>query len=105
MMKRILVMFVLMFAATAGYAFGECRDADKKALEAYDRSWGEAQEKGDRAAFMNIYADDFVSIPQMTNKTQAIENRMKSFERDKVNPLMAELKHENSKPGTSIFTH
>jgi hypothetical protein len=30
---------------------------------------------------MNVFADDYVSIPQMMNKTQAIENTLKSFER------------------------
>jgi len=109
-MKRILLMFVLTFAATAGYAFGECRDADKKALEAYDRAWSEAGEKGDRAALMNIYADDYVSMPEMTNRTQAIEDTMKSFERDKVNPLMADkISHDNymitCTPTTATITH
>ena len=109
-MKRILIMFVLMFAATAGYAFGECRDADKKALEAYDHAWSEAGEKGDRAALMNIYADDYVSMPEMTNRTQAIEDTMKSFERDKVNPLMADKVSSDNymitcTPNTATITH
>ncbi len=57
-MKRVFVMFVLTFAC-AGYAFGECGDSDKKALEAFDRAWGDAGVKGDRAALMAIYADDY----------------------------------------------
>lgn len=109
-MKRILVMFVLTFAATAGYAFGECSDADRKALETFDRAWGEAGEKGDRAALMNVYADDYISMPEMTNKTQAIDDTMKSFERDKVNPLMADkISHDNymitCTPTTATITH
>jgi len=108
-MKHILVMFVLTFA-TAGYAFGECSDADQKALEAFDRAWSMAGEKGDRAALMNVYADDYISMPEMTNKTQTIDDTMKSFERDKVNPLMADkILHDiymiTCTPTTASITH
>ena len=108
-MKRILVMFVLTFVA-AGYAFGECSEADRKALEAFDRAWGEAGEKGDRAALMNVYADDYVSIPQMMNKTLTVENTMKEFEADKANPNMADkISHDNymitCTPMSATITH
>ena len=46
--KYILVTLVLilgMFGAT----FGQCSSADKAALEAFDRAWGMAGEKGDKA--------------------------------------------------------
>ncbi len=39
-MKRILGMFVLTFSAFT-FAFGECSEADRKAFEAFDRSWSE----------------------------------------------------------------
>jgi len=109
-MKRILVMFVLTFAATAGYAFGECSDADRKALEAFDRAWGDAGQKGDRAALMNVYADDYVSLPEMVNKTLTIENTMKAFEADKAAPQMADaITHDNymitCTPLTATVTH
>jgi ketosteroid isomerase-like protein len=102
-------MFVLVFSA-ATFAFGECTDTDKKALEAFDRTWSEAGEKGNRAALMNVYADDYISMPEMTNKTQAIDDTMKSFERDKVNPLMADkISHDNymitCTPTTATITH
>ena len=108
-MKRILAMFVLTFAA-AGYAFGECSDADKKAIEAFDRAWGEAGVKGDRAALTAVYADDYMSIPQMMNKMATVEDTMKSFERDKANPQMADkITHDNymitCTPLTATITH
>ena len=52
-MKNIFLIFVLTFTF-AGFAFGECSDADKKALEAFDRAWGMAGEKGDRSALLAI---------------------------------------------------
>ncbi len=94
-MKSIFVLFVLTFAC-AGYAFGECGDADKKALEAFDRAWGDAGVKGDRAALMTIYADDYTGLPGMQNKTQTLDDTMKAFELDKANPQMADkISHDN----------
>ncbi len=110
-MKRILVMFVLTFAA-ASYAFGECSDADKKALEAFDRAWGDAGEKGDRAALMNIYADDFmgVGLNNMTSKTAAIDGAVKTAERNRANPQMADkITHDyymiTCSANTATITH
>ncbi len=84
-MKNIILMFVLTLTF-AGFAFGECSVADKKALEAFDHAWSVAVEKGDRAALNNILADDYVGLPAMINKTQNIEDTMRTFEQDKANP-------------------
>ena len=108
-MKNIFVMFVLTFAC-AGYAFGECADADKKALEAFDRAWGEAGVKGDRNALMTVLADDYMGLPAMQNKTQNIEAAMKTAERDRANPNMADkISHDNymitCTPNSAVITH
>ena len=108
-MKNIFVMFVLTFAC-AGYAFGECSDADKKALETFDRAWGEAGVKGDRNALMAIYADDYVGMPEMWNKTQTLDDTMKAFEKDRANPNMADkVTHDNYQitctPVSAVITH
>src|SRR3954451_10741559 len=76
-----------------GVAFG-CSDSDTKALVAFDHAWGAASVGGDRAAMMDIYADDFMGLPGMQSKTAAIDEAMKAPEalkktneadRDKVN--------------------
>lgn len=108
-MKRVFIMFVLTFAC-AGYAFGECGDSDKKALEAFDRAWGDAGVKGDRAALMTIYADDYTGLPGMQNKTQTIEAAMATAERDRANPSMADkVSHDNymitCTPVSAVITH
>ncbi len=108
-MKNILVMFVLTFAC-AGYAFGECADADKKGLETFDRAWGDAGEKGDRDALMTIYADDYTGLPAMQNKTATIEAAMTTFERNRANPQMADkVSHDNymitCTPNSAVITH
>lgn len=108
-MRHIFLILVLTFTFT-GFAFGECADADKKALEAFDRAWGEAGVKGDRNALMAIYADDYTGLPDMQNKTQTIEATMKAFETNKANPQMVDkISHDNYQitctPTSAVITH
>lgn len=108
-MKNIMLIFVLTFAF-GGYAFGECGEADKKALETFDRAWGTAGENGDRSALTAIYADDYVGFPANQNKTQTIEATMTAFSRSKANPNMADkVSHDNYQitctPVSAVITH
>ena len=108
-MKNIFLMSVMTFAF-AGYAFGECNQADKKALEAFDHAWSEAGDKGDRAALMNILADDFTGLPAMINKTQSIEGTMRAFERNKADPQNRDQVSSDNfmiscTPTTATITH
>ena len=84
-MKKIFVLIVLSLL-TAITAAAQCSNADKKALEAFDRAWAEAGQKGDKAALMNIYADDFMALPNMTGKKDAIDNTMTAFEESRTDP-------------------
>jgi ketosteroid isomerase-like protein len=108
-MKQIFLILALMFTFT-GFAFGECGDADKKALEAFDRAWGDAGVKGDRTALTAIYADDYTGLPDAQNKTQTIEATMATFERVRANPGMADkISHDNymitCTPMSAVITH
>lgn len=108
-MKNIFLILALTITFT-GYAFGECSDADKKALEAFDRAWGMAGDKGDRTALTSIYADDYTGFPAMLNKTKTIEATMAAFERNKANPNMADtISHDNylinCTPNSATITH
>lgn len=65
-MKNILATTILIMAS-AVFAFGECSDADKKALEAFDQAWGEAS---DRATLEPFYADDYRGIGPLGTGTK-----------------------------------
>lgn len=109
MIKNICLTFVLGFTF-AGTAFAQCSNADKASLEAFDRAWGMAGEKGDKAALMSIYADDYASLPEMESKSQAIEATMATFERNKGNTSSAEtITHDNyvinCSPVSATITH
>lgn len=77
------VIFVL---SAIGNVAAQCSEADKKALETFDITWSKVGQTGDKAALMNIYADDYIGFPGMVNKASAVDATMKTFERNKVNP-------------------
>lgn len=95
--------------ACAFSAIAQCSDADKTALEAFDRAWGEAGEKGDKAALMAIYADDYFGMPGSQSKTVTIDNTMAAFERNKTNPTPDKTSHDvyriSCTPNSALVTH
>jgi ketosteroid isomerase-like protein len=109
-MKRILSVSLLMIAA-ATIAFGQCSDADKKKLEDFDRAWGEASVRGDRAFLQNVYADNFMGLGATgaLDKAQTIEGAMRQAERDKANPNAAKVSHDyymiTCTPNSATITH
>lgn len=107
-MKYILVTLVLI-VGMFGAAFGECTSADRAALEKFDRDWGMAGEHGDKAALMNILADDFVGLPGMVTKTASIENSMRLFEASKNDANPDKVSHDHyfisCTPMSATITH
>jgi ketosteroid isomerase-like protein len=85
-MRRILAAVSILFAAAP--AFAQCSDADKKALEAFDHTWGDATTRGDRAALQAIYADDYQGLGFAVNqgKTAAIDAAVQTADRNRANP-------------------
>jgi ketosteroid isomerase-like protein len=84
-MKKLIFCLLFVLASVLAVA-AECSDADKAALESFDRAWGKASVTGDRSALMNIYADDYVGLPAGSGKASTIADTMAAFERSKANP-------------------
>ena len=76
---RYILGSLILVVAMSGAALA-CSDTDTKALEAFDHAWGSATVSGNRAALMDIYADDFTGLPGMQSKTAAIDAAMKAAE-------------------------
>jgi ketosteroid isomerase-like protein len=100
----------MLIAAFVLSAAAQCSDSDKQALEAFDHSWGTASVSGDRAALMNIYAEDFVGLPGMQGKAAAIDSAVKAAERNKANPSGADkITYDNylitCTPNSATITH
>jgi len=107
---KYLFGVLLITVAAFGAAFGQCSDSDKKALEAFDTAWGVASVSGDRAALMNIYADDYIGMPALQSKAAAIDGAVKAAEKDKANPAGADkVTHDNyvitCTPNSATITH
>ena len=112
MRKYTVVAAVIALSVFAPTLFAQCSDADKKNLEAFDRAWGDASERGDRAALMAIYADDYMDASPAgpTNKTQTLDNSVRAAERNKANPAMAaKAEHDyyiiSCTPSSALITH
>lgn len=108
-MKHISAITILIMT-TAAFAFGQCSDTDKKALETFDLAWEAAGQRGDRAYLESTFADDFVALPAMTGKTQTIDNILRRAERSKANPQTADTVISDNyiiscTPTTATITH
>nr|ART35737.1 B65 [uncultured bacterium] len=110
-MKQLLGVAFLILATTT-IAFGQCSDADKKKLEAFDRAWGEAGQRGDSAFLANVFADNYVGLSPagMLNKAQAIAAAVKQAEIDRARPQdVAKVGHDyymiSCTPVSATITH
>ncbi len=108
-MKTFFTIVAVMIATTLS-AVAQCSDSDKKSLEAFDRAWGKAGETGDKTALGAVYADDYVGLPGMQNKTATIDGTMKAFDRNRANPAGADkVTHDGymitCTPNTATITH
>lgn len=86
-MKYIMtIAFALLVSSSTG--FGQCTDADKKKLEEFDKAWGDAAQRGDRAFLENTLADDCSNITPtgVITKAQSIDMQMKQAEANRTNP-------------------
>lgn len=109
-MKQIIATFALIIA-TASPALADCSAADKRALEDFDRAWGETSRHGDRAALEQIYATDYMNLsagaPQ--NKAQAIDSVVRDAERARQNANPPQLTYDyymiNCTATTATISH
>jgi len=109
-MWRILAAVSILFAAAP--AFAQCSDADKKALETFDRAWGDATTRGDRVVLQGILADEFQGLgPAATQgKAATIDAAVQTAERNRANPAEAPRPVYDSysitcSPNTATITH
>lgn len=93
-------------------ALAQCSQADRAALEALDRAWGAASQRGDRAYLQSLFAEDYagLTLTGTVNKTTAINDALRQAETDRANPqLAARISYDNyvitCTPNTATITH
>ncbi len=86
-MRHIIATLCLLASAPATAA-AQCSDADRKALEAFDKAWSEATTRGDRAQLLQIFADDYAgaTLTGTVSKATAIDDAVRAAERNRANP-------------------
>jgi ketosteroid isomerase-like protein len=96
-MKQI-VFATLLALAISGRAYGQCTDADKKKLEEFDRTWGDASVRGDRSYLENVLADDFMNVSPTGTQTkgQTIDAQVKQAE---------QVRTSSEKPPAVVHDH
>jgi ketosteroid isomerase-like protein len=86
-MRHVTIISCLMFLLVAPL-IADCSMADKKALEEFDRAWGDSATKGDRPALEQIYASDYMGMTagNTLNRAETIDNQMRDVEKARGNP-------------------
>lgn len=109
---RLLLLAALAVVSVSSVSAAQCSDAEKQRLEEFDRAWGSATMRGDRAHLQTVFADDYAGIgPAGTiGKAAAIEDAMRTFESNRANPQNApRVTWDNyvvtCTPGTAVITH
>ena len=87
-MIRLTALAALVSVAVSTPAFAQCTDADRNALIAFDKSWGEAGTSGNAAVLKNVYADGYMTMNAVgtVDKTTTLANNARDVERNKATP-------------------
>lgn len=110
MKKRLIVVGLgLLFA---GGATAACSDADKAALEKFDRDWSMAGRDGNRAALEAIYAEGYVDLVPggLSDRKAAIDDSIKAAEKRKASGKAAPVRNQdfyviNCTGNSALITH
>ena len=85
---RIIAVAALLSPIAATPLFAQCSQADKTALEAFDKSWGDATVSGDRTRMAPFLADNFMTVTLVgtTDRQTVIGNAEHAAQQNKVSP-------------------
>ena len=107
---RIAVATGLLLPMVAGQLLGQCSQADRTALEAFDKSWGEAGDSGDRARLAPFLADNYMEIgfTRTWDKQAMLARAEQAARQNKTNPPPAATGDRfiiTCTPSTATITH
>jgi ketosteroid isomerase-like protein len=107
---RIAVVTALLSPMISGRLFGQCSQADKAALVAFDKAWGDASDSGDRARLAPFVSDNYmgVGITGTTDKQAMLVSAEHAAQSNKANPspsIPADRFVITCTPSTATITH
>jgi len=85
---RVAAVLALLSPIAASPLLAQCSQADKAALEALDKSWGDATVSGDRARMAPFLADSYIgiNIGSTLDRQTTIANAEHAAQVNKANP-------------------
>jgi ketosteroid isomerase-like protein len=118
-MRSVLAGVILALAASSPALAQECTNAEKARLQEFDKAWGDATLRGDRAQLQAIYAADYhgAALTGADDRTSSVNDAVSAAERTKAGsqapptttydnyiitctPTTAVITHRNSTPTT-----
>jgi ketosteroid isomerase-like protein len=107
---RIVAISALLSPLASTRLLAQCSQADKAALEAFDRSWGDASVSGDRARLGTFIADNYlrVDIGGTVDKQATLASAERAAQENKVSPAPAATADRyviSCTPLTATITH
>jgi len=107
---RIAAFAALLSPIVATPLLAQCSQADKAALEAFDKSWGDATVSGDRSRMTPFLADGFmtVNVAGTIDKQAAFATAERAAQLNKANPTPAATPDRyviTCTPLTATITH
>jgi ketosteroid isomerase-like protein len=107
---RIAAVAALLSPIATTPLLAQCSPADKAALEALDKSWGDATVSGDRARIMPFLADNYlgINIGSTLDRQTTIANAERAAQLNKANPAPAATPDHyaiSCTPLTATITH
>lgn len=110
-MKSLCAVLFLILS-TATFASGQCSEAEKQKLMAWDKALGDATRTGDRAFLQTAYADDYMGIVPWgrIDKNTTVDNAIRNAERERANPQgPAKINYDyyeiTCTPTSAVVTH
>lgn len=107
---RIAAVAVLLTPMIAAPLRAQCSPADRAALEAFDKSWGDATVSGDRARMAPFVADGFVAfgVGGTVDRQTMLANAERAAQQNRANPAPPATPDRYSiscTPHTATITH
>ncbi len=109
-MTRVTAIAALLSVVASAPAFAQCTEAERTTLASFDKSWGDAGLRGDRAFLENVFAPEFmaVNIIGTANKATSIDGTIRDAERNRTNPQPVAVPDRyviSCTPLTATITH
>ena len=107
---RIVAVTALSSQVASSPLLAQCSPADKAALESFDKSWGDATQRGDRAMLESVMSEHYMTVNAIgtVDKQTVLADAVRNAERNRATPAPAATADRyviTCTPLTATITH